>query len=69
MNAGWLLTNLATAPSPTLVVGAGPRPAPTTTNRACVTIGEFVLNRKLFVLCFQRGSHPDDVFLGFICIE
>jgi hypothetical protein len=36
---------------------------------AYATNGKFVLNRKLLLLCFQRGARQSDDFAGFICIE
>jgi hypothetical protein len=37
--------------------------------QAYATNGKFVLNRKLFLLCFQQSSRQNDDFAGFICIE
>jgi hypothetical protein len=43
---------------------------PTSTGKiAHATGGKFVLNRKLFLLCFHQRSDQDDDFVGFICIE
>jgi len=32
-------------------------------------MAKFVLNRKLFLLCFQQRHHQNIDFAGFICIE
>jgi hypothetical protein len=37
--------------------------------QAYATNGKFVLNRKLFLLCFQQSSRLNDDFVGFICME
>jgi len=36
---------------------------------AYATNGKFVLNRKLFLLCFHQSSYQGDDSVRFICIE